>query len=68
MEINGKALEIPAILPKLSDTPGGTRWPGGAVGSHNREILVELLGLTQDQINELGSCGVIDPLAAGQHE
>ena len=28
VEINGKPLKIPAILPRLSRTPGSTRWPG----------------------------------------
>ena len=35
---NGK-LKIPAILPKLSQTPGRTHWAGGEVGSHTNEIL-----------------------------
>jgi len=30
VEINGKALKIPAIMPKLDKTPGSTRWPGPA--------------------------------------
>ena len=34
---NGK-LNIPAILPKLSLTPGRTTWAGGAVGSHTDEV------------------------------
>jgi crotonobetainyl-CoA:carnitine CoA-transferase CaiB-like acyl-CoA transferase len=32
-------LKIPAILPKLSGTPGATTWPGGEVGSHTEEVL-----------------------------
>lgn len=36
---NGK-LNIPAILPKLSLTPGRTTWAGGAVGSHTDEVLL----------------------------
>ncbi|MFT5740433.1 MAG: crotonobetainyl-CoA:carnitine CoA-transferase CaiB-like acyl-CoA transferase, partial [Gammaproteobacteria bacterium] len=39
VEINGKPLKIPAILPKLTRTPGATRWPGGDLGSYNAEIL-----------------------------
>ncbi len=38
VEINGKPLKIPALIPKLSETPGGTAWPGPAVGSHNEEV------------------------------
>jgi crotonobetainyl-CoA:carnitine CoA-transferase CaiB-like acyl-CoA transferase len=33
-------LNIPAILPKLSLTPGRTTWAGGAVGSHTDEVLL----------------------------
>ena len=35
-------LKIPAILPKLSATPGATKWPGGEVGSHTQDILQEI--------------------------
>lgn len=59
VEINGKPLDIPAILPKLSQTPGATQWPGGDVGSHNQEILSGLLGLSEDDLASLNSQGVI---------
>jgi crotonobetainyl-CoA:carnitine CoA-transferase CaiB-like acyl-CoA transferase len=53
VDIDGKPLKIPAILPKLADTPGRTDWPGLAVGSHNQEILGGLLGLSDDEIKAL---------------
>ncbi len=53
VEINGKPLEIPAILPKLSDTPGQTAWPGPPENSHRDEILVDILGLSAEQIANL---------------
>lgn len=53
VEINGKPLEIPAILPKLSGTPGSTAWPGPAENSHREEILVDILGLNAEQIATL---------------
>jgi len=59
VEIDGESLRIPAILPKLSRTPGGTRWPGEALGRHNREILEDLLGLDEQQMDELKSAAVI---------
>jgi crotonobetainyl-CoA:carnitine CoA-transferase CaiB-like acyl-CoA transferase len=59
VEINGKPLKIPAILPKLSATPGRTDWPGLAVGSHTQEILENLLRFSADEINKLKSTGVI---------
>jgi crotonobetainyl-CoA:carnitine CoA-transferase CaiB-like acyl-CoA transferase len=59
VEINGKPLKIPAILPKLDKTPGATRWPGPELGSHNREVLGELLGLSAETLQDLSADGVI---------
>ena len=59
VEIDGKPLKIPALLPRLSRTPGSTRWPGGDLGSANREILEELLGLDERQMSELRALAVI---------
>ena len=59
VEIDGEPLKIPAIMPKLAGTPGRTDWPGGAVGSHNEEILGGLLRLDEDEIDALRKQGVI---------
>ena len=59
VEIDGQPLKIPAILPRLSRTPGGTRWPGGELGAANHEILGDLLGLDDNEMNELRSASVI---------
>ncbi|MDH3634841.1 MAG: CoA transferase [Gammaproteobacteria bacterium] len=59
VEIDGQALKIPALVPKLSRTPGATRWPGGALGQDNREVLEDLLGLNEQQLEVLRSAGVI---------
>jgi crotonobetainyl-CoA:carnitine CoA-transferase CaiB-like acyl-CoA transferase len=53
VEINGKPLKIPAIMPKLSRTPGETKWPGAKIGEHNKEILGGLLGMSDDDIAAL---------------
>ena len=53
VEVNGKTLQIPAIMPKLTETPGRTDWPGLEVGSHNQEILGDLLGLSPTEIADL---------------
>ena len=59
VEINGEALKIPAILPKLDKTPGATRWPGPELGSHNHQVLSELLGLSAADLTQLAQDGVI---------
>jgi len=53
VEINGKPLTIPAMMPKLLKTPGRTDWSGPTLGEHNTEILGELLGLSEDDISAL---------------
>jgi crotonobetainyl-CoA:carnitine CoA-transferase CaiB-like acyl-CoA transferase len=58
VEVNNKPLKIPAILPKLTDTPGRTEWPGPELGSHNQEIFEQVLGLSQQQITELAKQGI----------
>lgn len=59
VEIDGQPLQIPAIVPRLDTTPGRTDWPGTAIGSHNDEILREVLGLDDAALEELAQAGVI---------
>jgi len=59
VEIDGQPLKIPAIVPRLSRTPGATRWPGGDLGQDNDEVLTGLLGLEEEQMEELRSTRVI---------
>jgi crotonobetainyl-CoA:carnitine CoA-transferase CaiB-like acyl-CoA transferase len=49
----GKTVTLPALSPKLADTPGGTAWPGPPLGAHNDEIYRGLLGLSDAQMAEL---------------
>jgi crotonobetainyl-CoA:carnitine CoA-transferase CaiB-like acyl-CoA transferase len=51
-------LAIPAILPKLTRTPGSTEWPGGEVGSHTDELL-QGLGLDAERIAYLKEHGIV---------
>lgn len=39
---DGTPVKMPAITPKLSATPGATRWLGPALGEHTDEVLREL--------------------------
>ena len=59
VEIDGKPLKIPAIVPRLSRTPGQTRWPGCELGRDNHEVLSDLLGLDSAQQERLRADGVI---------
>ena len=56
--VEGK-LTVPAIHPKLSDTPGRTDSGGPELGAHNEEILRDLLGMESEQIEQLKSAQVI---------
>jgi formyl-CoA transferase len=55
---DGTPLKVPAIVPKLSETPGRTRWLGPALGQHTDEVLGSI-GLTRAQIDELRRDGAI---------
>ena len=60
VEVEGQPLKIPAILPKLSATPGSTCWPGEPLGQHNDEILRGLLGLDEEILQSLHEAGVVN--------
>ena len=59
VDAGGKPLKLPAIIPKLSETPGKTEWAGPTVGEHTREVLGQVLGLSDDEIRTLSDKGVI---------
>ena len=55
---DGTPVKMPAVTPKLSETPGGTRWLGPELGEHNNEVL-NALGYSAEQINALRADGVL---------
>ncbi len=55
---DGKSLKLPGIVPKLSETPGETKWVGPALGEHTAEVL-SALGYGVEQQRELKKRGVI---------
>ncbi|WP_374362553.1 CaiB/BaiF CoA transferase family protein [Pseudoduganella danionis] len=55
---DGTPVKLPAISPKLSATPGQTRWIGPALGQHNEEVL-QSLGYSAEQIAALKQDGVL---------
>jgi crotonobetainyl-CoA:carnitine CoA-transferase CaiB-like acyl-CoA transferase len=59
VDVGGKPLKIPALVPKLSRTPGRTEWAGSDVGAFNESVYGELLGLSAEQLAELRQRGVL---------
>ena len=55
---DGAPIDLPGVVPKLSETPGQTRWVGPELGQHTAEILATL-GRTPEQIALLKQRGVI---------
>jgi formyl-CoA transferase len=50
----------PGIIPKFSETPGAVRWSGPwEEGSHNRDVYGGLLGLSDDELADLRTEGVV---------
>ena len=49
----GAEVTMPAMLPILSHTPGGTRWAGPDLGHHTEQILSEELRLSVKEIEAL---------------
>lgn len=55
---DGTPIKLPAITPKLSATPGETKWLGPALGEHNDQVL-QALGYDEAQIAQLRRDNVI---------
>jgi formyl-CoA transferase len=55
---DGKPLKVPGIVPRLSGTPGATRWLGPQLGEHTGEVL-SALGYEASRIAELKRQGVL---------
>jgi formyl-CoA transferase len=52
-------VRFPGIVPKLSETPGETRWLGPTLGAHNEEVYSQLLGFTPERLEQLKQGGII---------
>jgi formyl-CoA transferase len=55
---DGTPIRMPAVVPKLSATPGETRWLGPRLGEHTDEILRDL-GYQEPDIATMRRDGVI---------
>jgi crotonobetainyl-CoA:carnitine CoA-transferase CaiB-like acyl-CoA transferase len=54
-----RVVRFPGIIPRLSETPGATHWPGPALGAHNTEVYGQLLHFTAEHLAQLHRDGVI---------
>ena len=55
---DGSSIKLPAVTPKLSETPGSTRWIGPELGEHTDEVL-KTLGYSEQEIAEFRHAGVL---------
>ena len=55
---DGVPLHIPGIVPRLTETPGETKWVGPKLGEHTEEVLAAL-GIARDECARLRADGVI---------
>jgi formyl-CoA transferase len=50
---------MPAVVPRLSETPGGVRSAAPRLGEHTDEVLNDVLGLSPEQVRALHEAGVV---------
>lgn len=55
---DGQSVKLPSVVPKLSETPGRTRWLGPKLGAHTDEVL-EAIGYDAQRRSALRADGVI---------
>ncbi len=55
---DGSSIDVPGIVPKLSATPGRTRWLGPALGQHTAEVL-QSIGIGADELEALRAAHVV---------
>ena len=54
----GEAIDLPGIVPKLSETPGRTEWLGPPLGAHTSEVLASI-GIDGAELARLRSAGIV---------
>lgn len=57
--VDGEIRQLPAVHPKLSDTPAQNQWAGPELGEHTEEVLAHWLNATTADISQWRELGVI---------
>ena len=52
-------VKVPAIVPRLSETPGEIEWLGRGLGEDTDAVLASALGYTRAHVGELQAYGII---------
>jgi formyl-CoA transferase len=52
-------IKMQNAFPKLTDTPGGVRWPGPTLGEHTDAVLAEVAGMSAEAVEGLRTKGVV---------
>lgn len=55
---DGSPVHLPGIVPKLSETPGSTKWLGPKLGQHTVEVL-NSIGISTAEVMEMKESGII---------
>jgi len=56
---DGTEVKLPNMVPKLTESPGGTSWVGPELGAHNEEVYQGMLGMSAEEIEGLRRDGVV---------
>ncbi len=52
-------IKMQNAFPRLTETPGGVRWPGPTLGEHTDAVLAEVAGLSAEVVEGLRARGVV---------
>ncbi|CCM01017.1 uncharacterized protein FIBRA_03065 [Fibroporia radiculosa] len=58
-EDGGWSVKMPRVVPVLEGSESTTRWAGPDLGQHNREVLVEQLGMSDEELERLKHKGIV---------